>query len=63
MIVECVCPVCKAKAGVVVEEEAFRWWKSGEVIQRAMPLLSGDDRERLMTGICPDCWEKLFPEE
>lgn len=30
------------------------------VIQDAMPNLSADDREFLITGICPKCWNSTF---
>ena len=35
-------------------------WKGGELIQRAMPNLSADEREFLMTGITPEEWENTF---
>lgn len=38
-------------------------WKSGMLIQRAFPNLSAEDREFLISGICPTCWSKLFPPD
>lgn len=38
-------------------------WKNGLVIQRAMPNLSADDREFIMTGITPEEWEETFGKE
>lgn len=38
-------------------------WQQGELIQDAMPELTADQREFLMTGITPDEWAKAFPEE
>lgn len=39
-------------------------WHEGEMIQVAMPHLSPDDREFLMTGITPEEWDDTFgPEE
>ena len=32
-------------------------WKGGELIQRAMPNLTADEREFLMTGITAEEWE------
>ena len=32
-------------------------WKGGLLIQKAMPHLSADDREFLMTGITPEEWD------
>ena len=37
-------------------------WKGGELIQRAMPNLTPDEREFLMTGITADEWENHFGE-
>ena len=35
-------------------------WQEGELIQVAMPHLSADDREFLMTGITPEEWDAAF---
>lgn len=35
-------------------------WQEGELIQKAMPHLSDDDREFLMTGITPEEWDAMF---
>lgn len=40
----------------VTEEQLLRW-RSGELIQKAMPNLSADDRGFIMTGITPEEWE------
>lgn len=37
-------------------------WKGGELIQDAMPNLTADEREFLMTGITPEEWENTFGE-
>ena len=44
-----------------VTDEELRLWKSGVLIQDAMPHLSSDDREFLMTGITSDEWDQAFP--
>jgi hypothetical protein len=31
-------------------------------VQEAFPDLSDDDRERMLTGICPQCWDILAEE-
>jgi len=38
-------------------------WESGTLIQRAMPNLTPDEREFIMTGITADEWDKTFKEE
>lgn len=50
----------------VTEEEAIaitRWSEGKELIQNALPSWSSDDRELLMTGITPEAWDDLLPEE
>ena len=57
------CPYCNGTNDVTVSLPAYiRWNREGELIQNAFPELSPDDREQLMTGICPECWEKQFGE-
>lgn len=41
--------------------EAFH--SGGALIQRCLPMLSADDRERLISGTCPKCWDILFGDE
>jgi len=38
-------------------------WDQGVLIQDAMPHLSPDEREFLMTGITPDEWNQMMSEE
>jgi hypothetical protein len=35
-------------------------WKAGQLIQDAMPQLSAEEREFLMTGITPAEWNEAF---
>lgn len=37
-------------------------WKSGTLIQNAMPNLSADEREFIMTGITPEEWQATFED-
>ena len=39
---------------IPVTEAQIAAWKGGELIQRAMPNLTADEREFLMTGITSD---------
>ena len=45
-----------------VTQEQLTAWKDGTLIQDAMPHLTDDQREFLMTGITPKEWEILFDE-
>lgn len=35
-------------------------WEQGELVQNAMPDLSADEREFIMTGITPTEWDEMF---
>lgn len=45
-----------------VTQAQLEAWQNGELIQRAMPNLSPDEREFLMTGITNEEWDELFLE-
>lgn len=58
------CPFCGNDHYVTVDFEDFlAWSEEGELVQAAFPYLSADDRELLKTGICPKCWDAMFPTE
>jgi hypothetical protein len=42
-----------------VTKEELADWKSGTLIQHAMPRLSASEREFLITGITEEEWEEL----
>lgn len=52
------CPFCgKERVVENVPRNRFFEWKEGyKNIQDALPELSADDREALMTGICNKCY-------
>jgi len=41
-------------------DDLDRWQYGDALIQNAMPYLTSDQREFLMTGITPEEWEKTF---
>jgi len=45
-----------------VTREQLAAWQGGELIQRAMPNLTADEREFIMTGITAEEWENHFGE-
>ena len=42
-----------------VTKEQVESWQGGMLIQEAMPNLSVDDREFIMTGTTPDEWDAM----
>jgi uncharacterized protein (DUF779 family) len=45
---------------IAVTEQQLQAWKSGQLIQDAMPGLTDDEREFIMTGILPAQWNEIF---
>jgi len=46
-----------------ITEKQIAAWRSGTLIQVAMPELTPDEREFLMTGFTPDDWKKMFGKD
>ena len=63
MIIKTTCPVCGEEHYVECSKEGYEAFKNGECIQIALPELSTSEREMLVTGTCPRCWDLLFPDE
>lgn len=57
------CPFCGEYHEVLVSEVDLAAWHGGELVQNAFPYLSADEREILVSGICPKCWAETFGEE
>lgn len=62
-VVDTECPECHRKTAITVVAVGYYRWKAGEYIQVALPELTADQREALMTGYCGECWDKMFPPE
>ena len=58
-----ICMVCDEYELWVLDSKAVASWQAGEYIQNAFPEMSAADREMLITGTHPACWDKLCPEE
>jgi hypothetical protein len=59
MIIDRKCIWCDKVVEIVIKEEEYEVWCSGLVIQKAMPTLSVDDREILISGVCGKCFDSL----
>lgn len=46
-----------------ITQEQMNEWKRGKPIQDAMPHISADDREWLITGYTPEDWKQMFPDD
>lgn len=63
IVIETHCPICHQFHYVEVNERDFYAWQGGKLAQDAFPYLSSDEREMLISGTCPECWDKMFSEE
>lgn len=48
---------------IPITQEEFDKWNSGMLIQEAMPNLSPDQREFILTGIVSEEWDSTFKED
>lgn len=56
------CPICGHSHVIEVSEADYWEWRNGATVQDAFPYLSAAEREILVSGICPTCWEKTFED-
>ena len=57
------CPFCGRGNEVEVNEDDYDDWQDGKLVQDAFPYLSANEREMLISGICPKCWDNMLPPD
>jgi hypothetical protein len=60
---EVTCCICDRTFTLNIPEKEWLAWQNGELIQRAMPSVSDDDRELLITATCGACFEGMFEDD
>lgn len=56
-----VCVICgRIHEPVVLDAEKYYRWKGGDRIQDVFTEMTENQREILISGICPECWDELF---
>ena len=60
MVIVRTCPICNIKHFINVSKEAYDSWKKGTVIQKAFPELDEDQREWIISGLCPKCFDDVM---
>jgi hypothetical protein len=56
------CPICDRANFIEVNEADYWDWQDGALTRDAFPYLSANEREMLISGICPTCWRwRLTP--
>ena len=61
LYIETTCPICHEAHTVMVYSDDFYAWKHGKNAQDAFGYLSAEEREMLISGICPSCWDEMMP--
>lgn len=55
------CPMCGRENNVKMTLDQFnRWRNNDEYVQDIFPEKSSSEREVLVSGICSNCWDKMF---
>lgn len=57
------CPLCKETSTLQLDSDKVRAWQGGQFVQVVFPEMDADQRELLITGTHPHCWDLLFPDE
>tara|TARA_R100001244_G_scaffold116626_1_gene86742 strand:- start:1577 stop:1801 length:225 start_codon:yes stop_codon:yes gene_type:complete len=59
-VLECV--ACSQEKSIAANSSDVEAWRNGKLIQNALPYLDADQREMFISGVCGECWEKMFKE-
>ena len=62
VMIETACPFGGAVHMIEVNLVDYWDWKDGKLAQDAFPYLTPDEREMLISGICPECWDSMFAQ-
>ena len=54
------CRKCNDQVEMKVNIDDVTAWENGKLIQDAMPYLTPDEREVLISGTCGPCFDKMF---
>jgi len=57
------CPDCNDVLEIELLGSKLYAYNQGAYVQEVFPDMNDDDRERFVSGVCPPCWEKTFPDE
>jgi hypothetical protein len=57
------CRRCNTQVFMRIFDTDVKKWMEGSNVQDAFPYLNAEEREMLISRICPTCWTKLFGEE
>lgn len=58
-----VCIVCGLSDEIYLDAGKVARWKAGEHVQTVWPEKSASQRELLITGTHPACWDDMFADD
>lgn len=62
--VQITCNCCGKEFLIPCNKEDFEDYVNGnKLIQEAFPYMPAELRELFVSGICPKCWNNIFPED
>jgi len=57
------CTMCGQRSTLSLDGETIKRWQDGALVQDAFPYLTAEERELLITGTHPACWNKMIAAE
>jgi hypothetical protein len=57
------CVVCHTVHTIEVSKERYDAWQGGRLIQEVWPDSTSEEREIMISGTCPGCFNILFPAD
>lgn len=61
-----ICPICGNVHEICVNKfdyfMSIELYKAGTLVQHAFSNFTNDEREFVITGICPTCWDNICDE-
>lgn len=57
------CMVCGVETEMQLLAHSYAKWAAGVFVQDAFPSMSADEREMIITGTHPNCWDMIIPSD
>ena len=54
------CILCNEASFIMLDDTKCLRWQGGERVQVVWPEMPPDERELLITGTHPQCWDEMF---
>jgi len=63
LLLQGTCPITKDSWTLRVDKVGYTSWLSGALIQKALPRLSSDERELILSGTTAEGWKLMCGDE